>query len=183
MEAVRHHITQRKARLARHPLFERIQGTEATEHVVTLGSALGFWGRALRDVLAAYAERAGGGAEDDARGFFEVVERLMGSRLPPVLVAGDAHPLTREGSYQLLYEVLASKTDGVRRVLLEAIDAAQEIFAHHVGGGGAPCVEETRVESFAVALAADDEQEAIAAVERVFAAFDRMFDGFVAMRA
>lgn len=193
MEAVRHHITKRQARLGEHPFFDGLERDGSPERVLALTPALAFWARALRDVLQANAER-GGPAEDDERRYFEDVERLMGSRLPPSLVASDAHPLTREASYQLLYEVLASKTDGLRIVLLTSVEATRELFHQRVGPLAASLGEEERFHIFeqyhgddrpelhAGSLTPDDEQEALALVDRVFAAFDRMFHGFAALR-
>ncbi len=198
MEAVRQLIIRRKARLAEHPFFDGLERCASPRSVVALAPALTFWGRALRDVLQAGAERreAVGAptSEDEERRYLEDVERLVGSRLPAALVAGDAHPLTRDASYKLLYEVLASKTDGLRLVLLTSVDAMRELFFHRIAPLAASLDDVERFRSFEqyrdelrtdlddVSLGPDDEEEAVALVERVFAVFDRMFDGLTAMR-
>lgn len=198
MESVRLHIATRQARLGEHAFFRGLERCAAPVDVVALAPAFAFWRRALRDVLHASAARRTGTddraiAEEDH--YFADVERLMGSRLPACLVAGDAHPLTRQASYQLLYEVLASDTDRMRLVILGALNATCELFFRRVAPLAASLGDRERSLSFeqyqdaepaeldGMALAPEDEPEALALVDRVFTAFDRMFDGLSATYA
>ncbi len=196
MESVRLHISTRQARLGEHSFFRGLERRRSAADVVALAPAFAFWCRALRDVLeACAARRCSADGADHEDGYFADVERLMANRLPTCLVAGDAHPLAREASYQLLYEVLASDTEYMRLVLLGALQATRELFFRRVAPLAASLSDDERQLAFeqymdavpaeldALALAPEDEPEAIALVDRVFNAFDRMFDGFCAMVA
>jgi hypothetical protein len=134
--------------------------------------------------------------------FFEDIALLLGRPLTLPELWSRAHERTRDVSNALIAEVLRSMDDRLRVVLVLALEATSHVFFtraarlaraaggqsrvklkyfsdHHMDAEEQHEVFEEQMEAYlrAIELTPALREEATALVDRVFAAFDAMFDG------
>jgi hypothetical protein len=134
--------------------------------------------------------------------FFEDVAQLTGSPLTVHTPWSRAHESTRDASFALVAEVLRPLDDRLRMVLVLALEATSHVFFtrasrlaqaagsqsrlklkyfsdHHMDAEEQHEVFEEQMEASlrAIELTPALREEAFALVDRIFAAFDAMFDG------
>ena len=139
---------------------------------------------------------------DHDRWFFEDIAQLTGSPLTLGALWGRAHESTRDASYALMSEVFRPLDDRLRVVLVLALESTSHVFFtrasnftralghekqlkyfsdHHMQAEEQHEVFEEQMEAYLRGLELKPElrAEAIALVDRIYAAFDAMFTGLL----
>ncbi len=132
--------------------------------------------------------------------FFEDIARLRGTPLTLHEQWSRTHECTRDASYALISEVLRPMDDRLRMVLVLTLEATSHVFFthasrlvqtsdrglkyfsdHHMRAEEQHEVFEEQMEAYlrAIELTPPLQEEAVALVDRLFAAFDAMFQGML----
>lgn len=215
MYVVKEYIAQQKQRLSEHKFFSQLQPDPVLDRAMAFAPALTFWIMTFQDVLRLNAKFTRDPnlrnilqqhlIEDSGhdRWFLEDLNVIFGDDQRDIIwLFGQENTTTREAAFAIASEVFRARHDSLRLVLIEAMEAAFQVFFPRVARclkesgydgrlnyfAGLHLAAEANHEMFeavvkrqilAINLSEEDRHEAFSLVDRVFDAFIQMWDGLL----
>jgi len=207
MKTLKTQLADKQFGFSLHPMFDRMQRETAVAEMLAFVPAVSFWASAMPDVLrlnegrvvdaglrqAVRAHRAAYAGLD--RWFAADLLKIEGHLPYAAEVFGPKHTVTRDATYALVAEVFQAGSDAERIALVLAVECVGQVFFEEI----AAYVERMGLtqsfqflarrkvdvkglfrQAMELATSEAEREAARGVVERVFAAFQTMFDGFEA---
>jgi hypothetical protein len=144
MKSVHKYLSQKQAKFAQHPFFERVAESKSLDELGPFAQRMAFWVQSFQDILRLNEARV---ISPDLRHFarchrdedsghnewFMSDLNVMSSGEPSIcLLYSSEHRPTRDASYALISEVFQARNDYERIALLLTLESTAHAFFEHV---------------------------------------------------